>query len=446
MKHFTSLALLLGLLFTLNAQTPYSLDFDGVDDYVNLGQVMDFETADVYTVEAWIKAPPNLPVRWQQVLTKLDAAFTGWGVQLQDGYLSSFMIADYAAQNYTFCDGVTVINDNTWHHIAVVNSGNGNILFYIDGVLETPTCTGTLSGTFTSPGNTHIGSYDGSGSPDEFWVGSLDDLRVWSTARTQFEVLSNMNTCLTGTETGLMALYNFEDGTGSTMVTDATANAFNGTLTNMDPATDWVAGKMPTVEVSETACDAYTWIDGVTYTADTTAMLSTNTGVCDTTFVLNLTINTADTSVTSAGGTLTANSTMGTFQWLDCDNGNAPIAGETNATYTSLVSGNFAVEVTENGCVGVSACYNITISSLEQFDRPQLAIYPNPSNGMIHLNLTDIDATQLNVYNVSGQLVFSQSTLQNGVNTFRLDQAAGVYFVEVKTSNATLKEKLVLID
>ncbi|RIK74873.1 MAG: hypothetical protein DCC68_22275 [Planctomycetota bacterium] len=43
---------------------------------------------------------------------------------------------------------------------------------------------------------------------------------------------------------GLLAYYDFEDGPGSSMLTDRTGNGWHGTLVNMDPATDWIAGRI----------------------------------------------------------------------------------------------------------------------------------------------------------------------------------------------------------
>jgi len=40
---------------------------------------------------------------------------------------------------------------------------------------------------------------------------------------------------------GLVAYYDFEDGAGTT-ATDRTANSNHGTLTTMDPLTDWGTG------------------------------------------------------------------------------------------------------------------------------------------------------------------------------------------------------------
>ncbi|MDA0882789.1 MAG: LamG domain-containing protein, partial [Bacteroidetes bacterium] len=59
---------------------------------------------------------------------------------------------------------------------------------------------------------------------------------------------------------------------------------------------------------------------------------------------------------TQSADQLFANQTGATYQWLDCDNNNTPINGETNQFFAPDFSGNFAVEVSVNGCSAISDC------------------------------------------------------------------------------------------
>src|SRR5690606_39110319 len=72
------------------------------------------------------------------------------------------------------------------------------------------------------------------------------------------------------------------------------------------------------------------------------------------------TIN-ADNTVTNNSPTLTSNAIGATYQWIDCDNGNVPISGETNQSFTATGNGNYAVEVTQNGCTATSLCTMVNI-------------------------------------------------------------------------------------
>jgi hypothetical protein len=53
----------------------------------------------------------------------------------------------------------------------------------------------------------------------------LRELRIWKGARSQSAIKNNMNKTLTGSESGLAALYNFEETTR-----DSTANGNHGML------------------------------------------------------------------------------------------------------------------------------------------------------------------------------------------------------------------------
>jgi len=66
-----------------------------------------------------------------------------------------------------------------------------------------------------------------------------------------------------------------------------------------------------------------------------------------------------DTSITVTETELIANFTEDgvIYQWLDCDNGNVPIAEATFQTFTPAHGGNYAVQITrDNGCISVSEC------------------------------------------------------------------------------------------
>ena len=65
--------------------------------------------------------------------------------------------------------------------------------------------------------------------------GQMDEVRIWSTTRSATEIQSLMNSELCGTETGLIAYYDFNQGTAGgsngsiTTLTDKTGNN-DGTL------------------------------------------------------------------------------------------------------------------------------------------------------------------------------------------------------------------------
>jgi len=63
-----------------------------------------------------------------------------------------------------------------------------------------------------------------------------------------------------------------------------------------------------------------------------------------------------------------ANQAVGSYQWVDCDNAFAPINGENSQSFTASVTGNYAVEIEDEGCVVTSACELIDFSGLEELN------------------------------------------------------------------------------
>jgi tetratricopeptide (TPR) repeat protein len=102
------------------------------------------------------------------------------------------------------------ISDNTWHHVAVSRSGS-LVSFYVDG-----NPAGTASSTIT-PGpitNTSIGAGLYNGTVQSYFVGEIDEVRIWTTARTLAEIQSFQNCDIPAPLPNLSALYRFNLGMG----------------------------------------------------------------------------------------------------------------------------------------------------------------------------------------------------------------------------------------
>ncbi len=114
------------------------------------------------------------------------------------------------------------------------------------------------------------------------------------------------------------------------------------------------------VNITKSKCGSYT-LNSVKYTSSGIYIQNLkNIHDCDSVIILHLTIKDIETSVEKTGNTLTAPSSVDSYQWLDCENGNTPISGETNRSFTASKNGNYAVEVTGNSCTEISNCISIT--------------------------------------------------------------------------------------
>jgi len=196
-----------------------------VGDQINLGDISALNNSSAFTIEMWLKNDDQISNPY------LFNKFTDWNNRISlllSGNKLAFSVSNGANQ-YTYATESLVLHE--WNHVAFVFDGNGTTLndafkMYVDGNLQTntgssgtfPTTTANLTGV-----NTYIGSVLNDGNV------SMDDFRVWSVARTQFEIQASMNHQLEGNETGLVAYYNFDERVGNNVV-DVAGGDSNGTI------------------------------------------------------------------------------------------------------------------------------------------------------------------------------------------------------------------------
>lgn len=159
---------------------------------------------------------------------------------------------------------------------------------------------------------------------------------------------------------------------------------------------------------------SYLWTPGGETTASITVSPSSNT-VYGVTYTLNGcssspangTVNVQSlpiATVTQNGISLLADQTGAQYQWIDCDNGNQPISGATGQQFIPSANGNYAVEVTLNGCSAVSSCSNVSSIGLDEFNAEMISIAPNPTEGNVTIILSsDLIGKQILICDLHGK-------------------------------------------
>jgi hypothetical protein len=200
-----------------------NLQFDGVDDYVNL-PAMAFGGA--VTVEAWVYVDQHQ--WWQRIIdfgngAANDNIFLAWSENT--GKMAWGIFQGANSQRIITND---VFPTNQWVHVAAVNDGQGNAYIYWNGELK-------ASGNVFSPlnvtrNNNYIGRSNWITDP-AYFKGKMDDVRIWNTARTQADIKNSLNKELIGNEAGLLGYWKFNEETGNIAV-DSTSAKRNGSLIN----------------------------------------------------------------------------------------------------------------------------------------------------------------------------------------------------------------------
>ena len=220
----------------VNAQT--AITFDGVDDQINFSTSTPFNVTGNVTVEAKVKM--NTVLDYQAVVTNMDldvnSIYRGYWLGTDDeGYGLWFIGDTTAVEEGDYLYSKNLIDDGAYHHLAGVVKGDSAFL-YVDGTLDTVAYIQDLS-----LASTGLFQY-GNDVEGYLYVGDMDDVRFWNVARTAAEIALYKDSCLSGSETGLVAHHHFELGTGTGTVHDLTSNGNDGALSNMDIDASWVAG------------------------------------------------------------------------------------------------------------------------------------------------------------------------------------------------------------
>lgn len=204
---------------------------------------------------------------------------------------------------------------------------------------------------------------------------------------------------------------------------------------------------MPSISTTtHAACDSYEWNGNLYNQSGTYTWTGQNAAGCDSVATLNLTITTIDAAVTVNGTTITANMSGANYQWIDCDDNNAPISGATSHAYTPTETGNYAVIVSQNGCEKTSECKAISFVGLEN-NNLELAvkIYPNPAKEVINITLPELSKNNsFGLYNSLGQLILSERILSENVKVNTSGLEDGIYLLRIHLDDQTIIKRVAI--
>jgi hypothetical protein len=206
-----------------------ALDFDGVDDYVVVNSDSRLNITSSITLSAWVYR--NQVGKFDCILGKDQfSANNGYSLWIYND--NKLTLRFGSSRVYKSAQNIA---KDKWTHVAATFDGTTARL-YIDGVLSTSLAATAAS---SNSGALYIGTaQDAVGVSSYNFSGKLDKVTIWNIARTQAQIQSSMYTELAGSESGLLAYYNFNQGIAGgnnsiiTTVSDKTANILNGTLTN----------------------------------------------------------------------------------------------------------------------------------------------------------------------------------------------------------------------
>jgi len=80
----------------------------------------------------------------------------------------------------------------------------------------------------------------------------------------------------------------------------------------------------------------------------------------------------------------------------------------------------------------------------ENFKSNRIIIYPNPSRGLVNIDLNNLKEVSINIFSICGQLIYRKDVI-NTTSTyqFQFDKPAGIYFIEINSNQGKQILKLI---
>ena len=228
----------------------YSLDFDGVDDYVSFSDNAALRPTAAMSVNIWFKLDDfesNSTMRFVGNFYGIGGN-TGYFIRWASKTLTCFIVVNSTIYQVAtgadkFKSGQHYYRANGWHMVTLTFDGEF-IKLFVDGALENS--GGTPSVDLGSTGNTITQATQGmtfarhTSSNSQFLSGLLDECSIFDKALTPTEISSFWNsgtpTDLLG-ESDLLGYWRNGDTEGTSVyptIEDYSSNSNDGTMTNMD--------------------------------------------------------------------------------------------------------------------------------------------------------------------------------------------------------------------
>lgn len=406
----------LTLTMLSNAQVAGNgLSFDGSDDHVEcpLPAIFNSIGTSEFTIELW--ANPTLGTFQRLFFAQLDNSnFAVISIN------STGEVVFYLNENGInhSVQSSSVLNSLEWVHIAAVwNSSTQEAKIFVNGN-ETPYETGVFVSPTGTDNKMTIGSRTDGSQP---FLGEIDELAIWSYAKSECEVSFEMKDKKNGLEPNLEAYYMFDAGIANDQnpgvddLQDETLNGYDGTLLNFALAgssSNWIASNVDIVRF---------WGDQSPVFVGQLGLVSTISGE--------------------------------QFQWIYCDD-LTPVPGAVNLTfdppsedpnYTGL-NDFYAVVSIKGNCVDTSGCVNVEGTSLSAAEinlESSISVYPNPSNSLVSIK-SELSIDRVEIRNVAGQLIEVLSPNSSGIIQLELAKENGIYLVTIHTKAGVLTKKILV--
>ena len=229
-----------------------ALNFNGTNNSIDLVSNITEMGQGNFTIECWIKTTGSR----MGILNCQDSDNPPvWEAGEKSFYLDSSGKPAFVGFGNNFILSTQAVDDNNWHHIAVVWSYSTSTGFiYIDGQDRTNKLNNLPYQAINNNTGRFIVGVPNNSESVNYFSGSMCELRIWSIARTASQIYQNFRRILNGDESGLVCYNRLNQGTpngSNSGLTSATNNMLSG-------------GYAGTLSGFSLVSNTSNWTDGIT--------------------------------------------------------------------------------------------------------------------------------------------------------------------------------------
>jgi PKD repeat protein len=453
-----------------------TLEFNGIDNYVEAADESVFDIQDEITLECWFK-PASLNGTQGLMSKNYGNNAHPYQVRLNGNEIVFGFYSNSIGWQPIQTSGAN-LTTGQWYHVAAVYNMS-TMKIYVDGVQKA-----TANKNFQIPQNNH--PFEVARTNDinyKYFDGKIDEVRVWNRALSASEVAENMCTNLTGTtDTTLIAYYKFNE-CGGTLLTDV-IGGHDGLLKNMI-GFEWY---------DSDACDSYSItfniteedggaaiegaavnLNGSTKFTDAQGQIvfegyepglydyivsknaywdvSGNFELTDEDVTIDITMidqpvyNVTFIVSEDPSGTPIEDAVVDLDGNINLTNSNGEV------TFESIEAGTYTWTVSKEGFVtqagtcevvdeDITVEVSVLIVSVEDQLRNEVKVYPNPSNGKLYVSISDSDAENINVSvtDLTGRQIYKNTFEGSGTKLINMTGIKpGIYILNLTYNNKNIK-------
>ena len=172
--------------------SPYALDFDGVDDFLNCGNANSFDITDSFSGSCWVYLTST---KLNIFMSKQENANQFKGYAFFTSTVGNLRFILGTPSGSRLITSTSTVTNNAWNHIAFTYDGSTNIAgakLYMNGALQTTSGSGSISGSMV--GATIPFQISGRGGSTTGAIsGKLSNISVFNTELTSTEVTEIYN-------------------------------------------------------------------------------------------------------------------------------------------------------------------------------------------------------------------------------------------------------------